>query len=392
MLARVTGKVDTGGAFELDEAQRMLADTVYELSRRHVAPRAAAIDENDEYPEDIFELLKSRDLLGLYVPEAYGGAGLGILDTCIAIEQMARFCSNSPLFFSVHLLATRPIAIGGSEAQKKTYLAGVARGELRPAFSLTEPHAGSDAANISARAVRDGDSWVINGQKCYCTGSSVADFITVAAKTEPGEGAKGISFFIVPKGEFRVGRHERKMGMRGIPTCEVFLENTRVPLENMIGERGRGFKTAMIGFNQARPCIGARGVGLAQGCLDYASNYAKEREAFGKAIAEHQAVQFMLADMFMETEAARMLVYRAAAMVDNGHYMKEHVHFICAAKCYATDVAMKAAVDGVQVLGGAGYMKDHPLERFMRDAKQLQIIEGTNQIQRMVIAQNLLGL
>ena len=388
----MSDKPDSAGAFELTPAQRMLGETVYELSRRHIAPRAAEIDENDGYPEDVFELLKSHDLLGLYVPEAYGGAGLGILETCIAIEQMARFCSNSPLFFSVHLLATRPIAIGGTEAQKTRYLRGVARGELRPAFSLTEPHAGSDAANIATRAVKDGDSWRIDGQKCYCTGSSVADFITVAAKTEPDKGARGISFFIVPKGEFRVGRHERKMGMRGIPTCEVFLENTRVPFENMIGEPGRGFKTAMLGFNQARPAIGARGVGLAQGCLDYAANYAREREAFGKPIAEHQAVQFMLADMFMETEAARLLVYRAAAMVDNGDYQKEHVHFICAAKCYATDAAMKAAVDGVQVLGGAGYMKDHPLERFMRDAKQLQIIEGTNQIQRMVIAQNLLSL
>ena len=386
------GSPDSGGAFELDQAKRMLGETVYELSRRHIAPRAAEIDESNEYPEDVFQLLKSHDLLGLYVPEVYGGAGLGILETCVAIEQMARFCSNSPLFFSVHLLATRPVAGGGSEAQKNRYLAGVARGELRPAFSLTEPHAGSDAANISTRAVKDGDSWVINGQKCYCTGSSVADFITVAAKTEPGTGARGVSFFIVPRGEFRVGRHERKMGMRGIPTCEIFLENTRVPLENMIGERGRGFKTAMLGFNQARPAIGARGVGLAKGCLDYAANYAKEREAFGKPIAQHQAVQFMLADMFMETEAARLLVYRAASMVDNGDYQKEHAHFICAAKCYATDAAMKAAVDGVQVLGGAGYMKDHPLERFMRDAKQLQIIEGTNQIQRMVIAQNLLSL
>ena len=187
----MSDKPDSAGAFELTPAQRMLGETVYELSRRHIAPRAAEIDENDEYPEDVFELLKSHDLLGLYVPEAYGGAGLGILETCIAIEQMARFCSNSPLFFSVHLLATRPIAIGGTEAQKTRYLRGVARGELRPAFSLTEPHAGSDAANIATRAVKDGDSWRINGQKCYCTGSSVADFITVAAKTEPDKGAKG---------------------------------------------------------------------------------------------------------------------------------------------------------------------------------------------------------
>ncbi len=383
-------ETDSAGAFALTEAQRKLGESVRELSRRHIAPRAGEIDENDEYPEDIFQILKSRALLGLYVPEAYGGAGLGILETCVAIEEMARFCSNSPLFLSVHLLATRPIAIGGTEAQKNRYLAGVARGEMRPAFSLTEPHAGSDAARILTRATRDGDSWRINGQKCYCTGASVADFIVVAAKTEPDKGARGISLFIVPKGEFRVGRRERKMGMRGIPTCEIFLENARVPLENMIGERAEGFKTAMLGFNQARPAIGARAVGLAQGCLDCASQYAKEREAFGEPISRLQAVQFILADAFMEIEAARLLVYRAAAMVDNGAYQKERAHFMCAAKCYATDVAMRAAVNGIQVLGEAGYMKDYPLERFMRDAKQLQIIEGTNQIQRMVIARNLL--
>ena len=379
-------------AFGLSRAQRALGERVYALSRRRVAPRAADIDESGEYPEDIFQLLKSRGLLGLYVPEEYGGAGLGVLETCVAIEQMARFCSNSPLFFSVHLLATRAVAIGGTGAQKSVWLRGVARGELRPAFSLTEPHAGSDAANISARAAREGDSWVINGQKCYCTGASVADFLTVAAKTEAGAGARGVSFFIVPKGEFRVGRRERKMGMRGIPTCEVFLENARVPLENIIGDRATGFRTAMLGFNQARPAIGARAVGLAQGCLDHAAGYAKEREAFGKPIARHQAVQFMLADMFMDVEASRLLVYRAASMVDNGRYQKEDAHFICAAKCFASDAAMKAAVDAVQTLGGAGYTRDHPLERFMRDAKQLQIIEGTNQIQRMAIARNLLGL
>lgn len=378
------------GAFALTADQRRLRTEIYDLSRRHIAPRAAEIDARGAYPEDVFQLLKSRRLLGLYIPEAYGGAGLGILETCVAIEEMARFCSNSPLLFSVHLLATRSIAIGGSEAQKRGLLGAVARGEMRPAFSLTEPGAGSDAANISTRAVRDAGSWVLNGQKCFCTGASVADFIVVAAKTAPGGGARGISLFIVPAGEFRVGRHERKMGMRGIPTCEVFLEDARVPAENLIGERAEGFRTAMLGFNQARPAIGARGVGLAQGCLDHAARYAKEREAFGKPIAHHQAVQFLLADMFMGTEAARLLVYRAASMVDNGCYHKEHVRFICAAKCYASDVAMKAAVDGAQALGAAGCTRDHPLERFMRDAKQLQIIEGTNQIQRMVIARNLL--
>jgi alkylation response protein AidB-like acyl-CoA dehydrogenase len=372
----------------------MLRESVRRLAEREIAPRAAEIGEREEYPEDIFLLFKAQDLLGLYVPESYGGAGMGILGTCIAIEEIARVCSNSPLFLSVHLLATRPIAVAGSEDQKRHYLGGIARGELRASFSTTEAHAGTDVGNIRTRAVRDGDDWLISGQKTYCTGASFADFIAVAAKTEPDAGVHGITLFIVPRGTpgFTIGRAERKMGMRGIPTCELFFENCRVPDENRIGEVSGGFKAAMLGFNQARPAIGARAVGLAQGCLDYAGNYAKEREAFGQPIAQFQGVQFMLADMFMGIEAARLLVYRAAAMVDEGRFGKEEVHFISAAKCYAADVAMKAAVDSIQVLGGAGYMKDHPLERFMRDAKQLQIIEGTNQVQRGIIARNLLDL
>ncbi|MEE9255618.1 MAG: acyl-CoA dehydrogenase family protein [bacterium] len=386
--------VDAAMPFALNEAHHMLRESVRDLSERHIAPRAAEIDEREEYPEDIFQLLKAQDLLGVYLPEAYGGSGMGVLGACIAIEEIARVCSNSPLFLSVHLLATRPIELAGSEDQKKRYLTGIAAGEMRGSFSTTEAHAGTDIGNIRTRAARDGDEWVINGQKTFCTGSPYADFIAVAAKTDPDAGIRGISLFIVPTDApgFSIGRHERKMGMRGIPTCELFFENCRIPAGNLIGEVNRGFMTAMLGFNQARPAIGARGVGLAQGCLDYAMNYAKEREAFGQPIANFQAVQFMLADIFMEVEAARLLVYRAAAMVDEGRFGKEEVHFISAAKCYASDTAMKAAVDGVQVLGGAGYMKDHPMERFMRDAKQLQIIEGTNQVQRSIIARNLLDL
>ncbi|MEK6711183.1 MAG: acyl-CoA dehydrogenase family protein, partial [Nitrospinota bacterium] len=311
--------------FHLTEPQEMLRRTVRALAERHIAPRAAAIDETEEYPEDIFQLLKAHDLLGLYAPPEYGGSGMGILGTCLAIEEIARFCSNSPLFLSVHLLATRPIAVGGSPEQKERYLRGVARGELRASLAMTEPHAGTDVANIRTRAAREGGEFVIHGQKAFCTGSTHADFIVVAAKTDPEAGSRGISLFIVPKGTpgLRVGRKERKMGMRGIPTCEVLLEGCRVPAENMVGEIHQGFRTAMRGFNQARPVIGARGVGLAQGCLDYAARYAQEREAFGQPIGHFQAVQFMLADMFLGVEAARLLGWRAAAMVDAGCDGKE---------------------------------------------------------------------
>ena len=390
----MTPSTDTATPFELTEPLRMLRETVRELAGRHIAPRAAAIDETGEYPEDIFELLKAHDLLGLYIPGKYGGAGMGVLGACVAIEEIARVCSNSPLFISVFLLATRAVELAGSEAQKDRLLQGVATGALRGSFSTTEPHAGSDIAAMRTRAALDGDEWVINGQKSFCTGSPQADFILLAVKTDPAAGIRGISLLLVPRDApgFSIGPPERKMGMRGIPTCGLFFDNCRIPRKNVIGEAGGGFKTAMLGFNQARPGIGARGVGLAQGCLDYALAYSKEREAFGKPISHHQAVQFMLADMFMGVEASRLLVHRAAGLVDAGRYGKEDVHTISAAKCFSSDVAMKAALDGVQILGGAGYMKDHPMERFMRDAKQLQIIEGTNQIQRSVIARNLLGL
>ena len=387
-------QTETTLQFDLNETQKMLRQTVRALAERHVAPRAAEIDEKEEYPEDIFEVLKKQQLLGVFLPEEYGGAGMGFMGGCITIEEIARFCSNCPLFIVLNMLSSRVIQLSGTEAQRRHYLTGLARGELRGSYARTEPHAGSDAGNIRTRAENRGDRWVINGTKCFCTGPDKADFLLVAAKTDPNAGTRGITYFIVPKNApgFSIGRFERKMGMKGFSTCLLHFENVEVPLGNQVGELNKGFRSAMLGFNQMRPAIGARAVGLAQGCLDYASDYAKEREAFGQAIANFQAIQFMLADMFIGIEAARLLVYRGASLVDAGHYTRENAHYFSAAKAYAADMAMKVAIDSIQVLGGAGYMKDHPLERFMRDAKQIQIVEGTSQIQRLIIARNLLGL
>ncbi|MED5579299.1 MAG: acyl-CoA dehydrogenase family protein [Nitrospinota bacterium] len=378
---------------ELSEELILLQNTIKDLTTKHIKPRASEIDEEEKYPEDIYQILKKHDLLGLFVEEEYGGTNLGILGTCVAIEEIAKHCSNSPLFLSIPLLATRPISVAGTLEQKEHFLTGVAKGNIKCSLSMTEPHAGTDVANIKTLAVKDGDSWVINGQKTYCTGSSFADYIILGAKSDPDAGHEGLIFLIVPTNSdgFQIGRHERKMGMRGIPTCELIFENCRIPIDNQIGEERTGFKTAMLGFNQARPVIGARGVGLAQGCLDYAVDYAKEREAFSKPIAKFQGIQLMIAEMFINIEAGRLLVHKAARLIDNGKIGKEYAHYFSAAKSFSSDVAMKTSVDSIQILGGAGYMKDHPLERFMRDAKQLQIIEGTNQIQQILIAKNLLG-
>ncbi len=380
--------------FDLTEPQRMLRGMVRDLADRHIAPLAAEIDENEEVPDSVFELLKEQGLIGISFPEEHGGGGMGFLGGCIAVEEIARVCSNSLLYNVLAQLASRAIDLSGTEEQKTRYMTALARGELRGSYALTEPHAGSDAGNIRTRAVLEGDEWVISGTKAFCTGADKADFIIVAAKTDPGAGTRGITYFIVPTDTpgFSVGRHERKMGMRGIATCELTFDNAAVPKENQIGELNQGFKSAMLGFNQMRPTIGARAVGLAQGCLEYATAYSKEREAFGKPISHHQAIQFILADMFMDIEASRLLVYRAAAMSDAGMIGKENARFFSTAKTYAADMAMKAAIDSIQVLGAAGYMKDHPLERFMRDAKQIQIVEGTSQIQRIIIARNLLDL
>jgi alkylation response protein AidB-like acyl-CoA dehydrogenase len=290
-------------------------------------------------------------------------------------------------------LPTHPILIGGSEAQKQAWLPRSARGEVKGAFCLTEPNAGSDASAIESRAVRDGDDYVLNGEKVFISGGTVADFVVAFAKTDHVEGPRAIAGFIVPTDSpgFSVARTDRKMGVKGVPTANIVFDNVRVPREHLIGEEeGRGFNQAMLTLNTCRPVVGARGVGLAEGALSYALEYARQRQAFGKPIAELQAIQFMLADMAIEIEAARLLVYQGAWLVDQGKYQREQAALLSVAKAYATEVAVRVSSNAIQVLGAQGYMMDHPLERHYRDARQLMIVEGTSQIQRVVIARALL--
>lgn len=380
--------------YALTEEQEMLRQTVRRIAREKAAPRAAEIDEKAEYPEDLFQVLRQADLLGLPIPEEYSGSGGGILTACLAVEELGRICYNTAYLLVMQWAPLGAILGAGNEAQKQKYLPPLAQGETRGAIGVTEPQAGSDVAGITTRAVRDGDDYVLTGTKVFCTGSHVANFIAIAAKTDPTKGARGIGAFLVdkPSPGLTIGRFEHKMGGRGIPSCEVILDGVRVPKENMLGSENEGFRAVMAAFNRMRPIIGARGIGLAQGALDLAVEYAKQRVAFGQPIAMFQGMQFMLADMAIQIEAARQLVYRAAAAVDQGLPTKEIAPLAAMAKCFATDVAMKVAVDAVQVFGGYGITKDYPVERFMRDAKLLQIVEGTNQIQRVIVANALLGL
>ncbi|MCL5959287.1 MAG: acyl-CoA dehydrogenase family protein [Chloroflexi bacterium] len=378
--------------FEFTEEQRMIRDTIRQIAKERVALRAAEIDETAEYPEDIFQLFKQYGFLGLVFPEKYGGSGAGTMGLVIAIEEVAKYCCSSALLLLLTRLPTLPISIGGTEEQKQKYLRGVATGELRAAFGLTEPKTGSDVAGMHSRAERKGDEYILNGMKRFISGSTVADFFTIFAKTDPASGQRGISGFIVPRDApgFSIGKIDKKMGVKGVPTTELIMEDCRIPVSNLIGEENKGFKIAMESLNSLRPVVGARGLGLAQGALSYAVEYTKTREAFGKPIAELQGLQFMMADMAMAIEAARLLVYRAAWLVDQGKYTREYSGLLSMAKCFATDMAVMVASDSLQLLGGYGYVADYPLERDYRDAKQLQIVEGTNQVQRVLIARSML--
>ncbi|HBY93846.1 MAG TPA: acyl-CoA dehydrogenase [Chloroflexi bacterium] len=378
--------------FELSEEHRLVRDTVRKLAREKVAPRAAEIDWSGTYPEDIFQLFKEQGLLGLVFPEEYGGSGLGTLALCVAVEEVAKVCSNSALILLLTRLPTMPIQLAGSRSQKSYWLRGVAEGRFRGAFALTEPEAGSDVAAIRTTAVRDGKAYVLNGTKRFITGATVADFIIVFAKTAPDAGSAGISCFLVEKGTagLAIGKADQKMGMRGIPTTEVILENCCIPYENRVGREHDGFKIAMQSLATVRPIVGARGLGLAEGALDYAIAYAKMRHTFGKPIAEHQGLQFMMADLVTRIEAARWLVYHAAWLVDRRGYDRDHTPYLSIAKAFATDMAVAASSDCLQILGGTGYMDGVLTERFYRDAKQLQLVEGTNQIHRLIIARGLL--
>src|SRR5579872_5159621 len=356
------------------DEEAMILDVVRELVAEKVAPRAAEIDERGEYPQDIRKIFAENDLLGIPIPAEYGGLGGTFLTYVKVVEEIAKACASSSLIVAVQELGMLPILIGGSDEQKKAYLPKLASGEWIAAYALTEAGSGSDAAgSMRTRAEKRGDTFVLNGQKIWITNGSVADVVCVFAVTDPEKGAAGISAFIVEKGfkGFSVGKLEKKMGIRGSPTVELVFDNCEVPAKNLLGNAGEGFKIAMKVLDKSRPGIAAQALGIAAGALDYATNYARERIAFGKPIGQQQGVGFMLADMKTEVEAARLLLYEAARKCD--------------------DVAMSVTTDAVQILGGYGYSVDYPVERMMRDAKITQIYEGTQQIQRLVISRRMVG-
>jgi alkylation response protein AidB-like acyl-CoA dehydrogenase len=381
---------DTFSLYALTEEHELLRAAVRDLAEDKIRPRAAEIDEKAEYPWDVHEAIKNADLLAIHVPEQYGGAGADKIAHCIVVEEVARVCASSSLIPMGNKLGTTGLILSGSEELKQRYLPLVASGEATFSYALSEREAGSDAAAMKTRAVRDGDSYVLNGTKCWITGAGVNTHYTVMAVTDPEKGANGISAFVVHADDpgFSVGTKERKLGIKGSPTCEIYFEDCRIPADRMIGAEGTGFKTALKTLDHTRLGIGAQAVGIAQGALDEGVAYVKERRQFGKAIAEFQGIQFMVADMAMKVEAARQLVYVAAAKAERG--APDMTFTSSAAKCFASDTAMAVTTDAVQLLGGYGYTRDFPVERMMRDAKITQIYEGTNQVQRMVMARQVL--
>ncbi|MFE9658914.1 MULTISPECIES: acyl-CoA dehydrogenase family protein [unclassified Streptomyces] len=384
-------------AFDLyrpSEEHDMLRETVRALAAAKITPFAAAVDEEARFPQEALDALVASDLHAVHVPEAYGGAGADALATVIVIEEVARACASSSLIPAVNKLGSLPVILAGSEELKRKYLGPLAKGDAMFSYCLSEPDAGSDAAGMKTRAVRDGDSWVLNGVKRWITNAGVSEYYTVMAVTDPEQRTRGISAFVVEKSDEGVsfGAPERKLGIKGSPTREVYLDNVRIPADRLIGAEGTGFATAMKTLDHTRITIAAQALGIAQGALDYAKDYVRERKQFGKPVGDFQGVQFMLADMAMKLEAARQLTYAAAAKSERvalGGTENELTFFGAAAKCYASDAAMEITTDAVQLLGGYGYTRDYPLERMMRDAKITQIYEGTNQIQRIVMARNL---
>lgn len=383
--------------YEISDEQKMIRDNARKLARDQIAPRAADIDKTGQYPADIQNLLGAHTFLGINVPEEYGGCGLDLLSYCLALEELAKVCASSSLIMAGHELGITPIMIAGSDAQKRIWLPAASSGQVIVAFGLTEPQAGSDVAAIRTKAVRDGDRYIINGRKCFITNADIAQHYVIFAKTDPDKGSKGISCFVLEKGTpgLTFGKKEDKMGLRGSQTADLIFEDVEVPVANMLGKEGQGFSIAMKTLDLTRPGIGAQAVGIAQGALDYALQYAQERKQFNQKIASFQGIQFMLADMATQTEAARQLVYKSACMIEQaGKGLANQKHasqFSAMAKMFASDTAMRVTTDAVQILGGYGYMKDYPVERMMRDAKLTQIYEGANQIQRVVIAKGLLG-
>ncbi|AYL36434.1 acyl-CoA dehydrogenase [Streptomyces fungicidicus] len=371
------------------EEHDMLRDSVRALAEAKIAPYAAAVDEEARFPREALDALVANDLHAVHVPEEYGGAGADALATVIVIEEVARVCASSSLIPAVNKLGSLPVILSGSEALKKKYMTPLAKGDGMFSYCLSEPDAGSDAAGMKTRAVRDGDAYVLNGVKRWITNAGESEYYTVMAVTDPEKRSRGISAFVVEKSDEGVsfGAPEKKLGIKGSPTREVYLDNVRIPADRMIGEEGTGFATAMKTLDHTRITIAAQALGIAQGALDYAKGYVRERKQFGKPIADFQGIQFMLADMAMKIEAARQLTYAAAAKSERGD--SDLTFQGAAAKCFASDVAMEVTTDAVQLLGGYGYTRDYPVERMMRDAKITQIYEGTNQVQRIVMARNL---
>ena len=378
--------------YRLSDDHLAIRDAIREISTDLIAPHAAEVDETSSFPQAAYDALSASGFHAPHIPEEYGGAGADALATCIVIEEVARACASSSLIPAVNKLGTMPVMLAASEEIKSKYLPRVASGEALFAYALSEREAGSDTASMSCRAKRDGDDWVITGQKSWISNAEVAEYYTVLAVTDPdGKRGSNVSAFVLEKSDpgFTFGEPERKMGIKGSPTRELRFDATRIPGDRIVGEPGTGLKLALRTLDHTRITIGAQAVGIAQGALDFSLGYVKERQQFGKRIADFQGIQFMLADMAMELEAARQLMYVAAAKSERND--ADLAFFGAAAKCYASDVAMRVTTDAVQLLGGYGYTKDFPVERMMRDAKITQIYEGTNQVQRIVMARHLLS-
>ena len=371
-----------------DQEYEALRESVRALANKKIAPFAKSVDEDSRFPQEAFDALQSADLAAAHVDSKYGGQGADALATVIIIEEVARVCGSSSLIPAVNKLGSLPVILAGSDELKTKYLTQLASGKGF-SYCLSESEAGSDAAAMKTKAVKSGDDWIINGSKKWISNAGFSDFYTVLAQTDPALGAKGITAFVIEKSDSGVsfGAHEKKMGFRGSPTLEVYFDNVKISDDRRIGQTGSGFALAMQTLDHTRITIAAQALGIAQGAFEVATKYSHERKQFGKAIFDFQGVQFMLADMAMNIAAARSLTYAAAVKSERGE--KDLTFFSAAAKCFATDVAMKVTTDAVQVLGGYGYVSDYPVERMMRDAKLTQIYEGTNQVQRVVMARHL---
>ena len=377
--------------YKISEEHEALREAIRPVCENKIAPHAADVDDKSRFPQEALDALIEAGMQAPHVDEQYGGMGIDALGTCIVIEEVARVCASSSLIPAVNKLGSMPVILGGGEEIKAKYLPKLASGEAMFSYGLSEREAGSDTASMKTKAKRDGDHYVLNGQKSWITNAATTEFYTVLAVTDPdGERGRNISAFVVEKSDegFSFGEPERKLGIKGSPTRELHFDNCRIPADRIVGAEGEGLKIALRTLDHTRVTIGAQAVGIAQGALDYAVGYVKERQQFGKAIAEFQAIQFMLADMAMKVETARQMVYVAAAKSERQD--ADLSFFGAAAKCFASDVAMEVTTDAVQLLGGAGYVKDFPVERMMRDAKITQIYEGTNQIQRLVMGRAVL--